>query len=104
MFTLTISICCFWNNQQRGPGEKHRELLQVALNLGFMIGRLGLIMLDSAEGGWGVTCFLCFKALSRFLVAAWKKARALGMSASLLFERRHIGVRSVTIDQQPRSP
>lgn len=27
MFTLTISICCFWNNQQQGPGEKHRELL-----------------------------------------------------------------------------
>lgn len=26
MFTLTISICCFWNNQQQGPGrEKHRE-------------------------------------------------------------------------------
>ena len=55
MFTLTISICCFWNNQRRGAPERNaggKQRLQVALNLGFMIGRLGLIMLDSAMGWW----------------------------------------------------
>lgn len=35
MFTLTISICCFWNNQQQRPGEKRGELLQSRTQLGF---------------------------------------------------------------------
>lgn len=79
MFTLTISICCFWNNQQQGPGEKHGERLWVALHLGFMIGRLGLIMLGGEEEG--VVVF--FKAFSRFLTKCWENVRAQGLGMSL---------------------
>lgn len=59
-----------------------------------MIGRLGLIMLwlRGEEGG---VSFLFFKALSRFLMESWKKARALGIYASSPSERSFTRVRSV---------
>lgn len=35
MFTLTISMCCIWNNQRRRPGEKHEGTALSPTQLGF---------------------------------------------------------------------
>lgn len=56
MFTLTISICCFWNNQLRGPGGEapvNRARLGFH-DFGGRWGRgLGLIMLNLRWWWWG---------------------------------------------------
>lgn len=81
MFTLTISICCFWNNQRRGPGEKHWGRAVSRAQLGFHDWEAGP---DYAPLGWrvggeeGGVGFLFFKALSRFLMEGWKKAKGSG--------------------------
>lgn len=66
MFMLRISICCFWNNQNRS--ERQRELLQLVLSLGF--GDLKLVLIiRSSSGKKNVLVF--FKALLLLCWAHW---------------------------------
>lgn len=103
MFTLIISICCFWNNQQQGAWREAQGTAVSRAQLGFHDWEAGLdyarLRRRGGRGaGWwevGGFRFLSFKALSRFLTAGWKKARALGMCASSPSERSLTRVRSV---------
>lgn len=99
MFTLTISICCFWNNQQPGAWREARGTAVSRAQLGFHdweagpdYARLGG---GGGRGGEGAR-FLSFKALSRFLTEGWERARALGIRASSPSERSFTRVRSAT--------
>lgn len=68
VFTLTVSICCFWNNQQQGPwaGGAGESQQQVALNLGFMIMEAGPDYAPGRQNVWG-SSWCCF--LQGFLTA-----------------------------------
>ncbi len=65
MFMLRISICCFWNNQNRSE----RELLQLVLSLGFGWLEAGL---DYPQLKWKKkNVWVFFKALLLLCWADW---------------------------------
>lgn len=87
MFTFTISICCFWNNQQQGPGEKHGGNCKSRLTwVSWLEGWAWLCSPTQRERER--VCFLSFKPLFQgFWRRAGAEARALGIRASSPSER-----------------
>ncbi len=85
MFMLRISICCFWNNQNRS--ERQRELLQLVLSLGFGDWRLVLIIRSSS----GKKCFGFLQGLVAVVLGPldlWYPSKCLFSTASGLFSLR----------------
>lgn len=73
MFTLTISICCFWNNQQQRPGENGCKSRSTWVSwLGGWAWLCSAWVEGSSRRGGGGFGFLFFKAFPRFLMAGWK--------------------------------
>lgn len=102
MFTLTISICCFWNNQQQRPGEngcKSRSTWVSWLG-GWAWLCSAWVEGSSRRGGVVDSVFFSSRPSQGFWWRAGSKRGALGICSSLPSERCFTRVRSVVA---PRS-